>query len=184
MVFCMHRSMGGCSSAASNFEEPEEEFKMPPGQQWRYSSCTVRAHHQLSILIKKQDCDYCRIVDKIRRLGIAVMYVIWIFVLTEKALCSLWSFAHVYLTVESLLFEKVAHNHLTVLHFIELLIMSLMPSRGKRRGRLAMDLFSFLHLFFCQKKEWRKLNKSECIQRRGKSPLQNLLPHQNVQNHS
>ena len=62
---CIYRSMGGCSSA--DFEEPEEEFKIPPGQHWRYSRCTVRAHHQLSILSKKQDCDYCRIVDKVRR---------------------------------------------------------------------------------------------------------------------
>ena len=64
---CMYRNMGGCSSAASDFKEPEEEFKIPPWQHWRYSRCTVRAHHQLSILSKKQDCDYCRIVDKVRR---------------------------------------------------------------------------------------------------------------------
>ena len=62
---CIYRSMGGCSSA--DFEEPEEEFKIPPGQHWRYSRCTVRAHHKLSILSKKQDCDYCCIVDKVRR---------------------------------------------------------------------------------------------------------------------
>ena len=64
---CIYRRMGGCSSAASDFEEPEEEFKIPLGQHWRYSRCTVRAHHQLSILSKKQDCDYCRIVDKVTR---------------------------------------------------------------------------------------------------------------------
>ena len=141
----MHRSMGGCSSAASDFEEPEEEFKIPPGQHWRYSCCTVRAHHQLSILSKKQDCDYCRIVDKVRRLSTAVVYVTWIFVLTDKGtifeggalliviICTCILDCGIHFTLCCL--KRLLVITSTILHFIELLIMSLMPSRGKQRGR-------------------------------------------------
>ena len=58
---------GSCSAATTNQEEEEEEYKIPPGQTWRHERCTVRALHQLSILPKERYCDYCRIVEHVRR---------------------------------------------------------------------------------------------------------------------
>jgi len=50
--------MGG---AASSAESEEEEFHIPPGQEWKHINCTVRARHQLIIKSSKEInyCDYC-----------------------------------------------------------------------------------------------------------------------------
>ncbi len=57
--------MGESCSAIS---AGEKEIKLEcQGDPWKHDKCTVRAHHQLSILLHKEDCDYCQIVCNVRR---------------------------------------------------------------------------------------------------------------------
>ena len=58
--------MGGATSSA---ESEEEEFHIPPGQEWRHINCTVHARHQPITKSSKEInyCDYCGIVKKKRQ---------------------------------------------------------------------------------------------------------------------
>ena len=52
-----------CSKTLPDNDPPE----IPPNQLWRHEKCTIRAPHQLTILIEAKSCDYCRITQKIVR---------------------------------------------------------------------------------------------------------------------
>ena len=39
----------------------DDDYKVPPMEQWRHTKCAVRARHQLS---NREYCNYCRIVEK------------------------------------------------------------------------------------------------------------------------
>ena len=55
----------GASSSRDSTED--DEYKVPSMEQWRHTKCTVRARHQLSILPNREYCDYCWIVEKVKR---------------------------------------------------------------------------------------------------------------------
>lgn len=54
-----------CSSSTSIAQD--DEYKIPPHEQWRHAKCIVRAKHQLSILPNKEYCDYRRIAEQVKR---------------------------------------------------------------------------------------------------------------------
>ena len=57
-------SMGGsCSTVVLS----DDDSEIPPRDMRRHAQCTVRAARQLMILNKKQVCDCCRIMRKVRR---------------------------------------------------------------------------------------------------------------------
>jgi len=56
--------------------EDDEEYTIPPFEQWRHNKSTVRARHQLIIMPYKRNCDYCRIVKTAcRKPSISVKHV-------------------------------------------------------------------------------------------------------------
>ena len=59
---------GSCSTAVLS----DDDSEVPPRDMRRHAHCTVRAAHQLTILNKKQVCDYCRIMRKEDKLVIDV----------------------------------------------------------------------------------------------------------------
>ena len=55
--------MGGACSQPIAISD-NEDYEIPPHEQYQHRNCTVRTVHQLTFLKVPKSCDYCRIVKK------------------------------------------------------------------------------------------------------------------------
>ena len=77
--------MGGAGSRGPPSDD--EEYTIPPFEQWRHNKSTVRARHQLITMPYKRNCDYCRIVkNSTQKTSISVKHVNSNFVLLKATI--------------------------------------------------------------------------------------------------